>query len=437
MIKAQCDILIIGAGMGGLAAASLLSRYGYRVIVSERMARVGGRCSTMNFRGFKLTTGVIGPEMYGTIEKFFDRVGAEFDVRPAGTPHYRVRGRVVEVPAKGGLRCLISAATDDEAEVSRVMTAISRALGWVAPSRSISLRHWLLEYTRNESILGIFQAMAAATTLVNADELSAFDFFCFLKKLGGYRSFGFCPGGSISLANALVEVVKQHKGVVWEKALVTEILSENGVVKGALVKKEGEEHIEIEAKSVISNCGPRKTADLVGHSKIGQQYIRELNSKIKPAMILAIHIGADIPLLEHDYLIVTDARRINAIFQPTLVCPELSPEGRHYLLAGAAPTSSLQPLDARKEFDLCMKDLRELLPDFDKHAEILLTSTYKGDWPGMHSWPGHDMPIKTPLVNLYNVGDGVKQDGMIALVAAVYSGIQAAEEIHDRFESRR
>jgi len=29
----------------------------------------------------------------------------------------------------------------------------------------------------------------------------------------------------------------------------------------------------------------------------------------------------------------------------------------------------------------------------------------------MHCWPGRDLPQKTPIVNLYNVEDGVKPAG--------------------------
>lgn len=431
-----CDVLVIGSGMGGMCAAALLARQGYRVFVTERLPYIGGRCSTIDYRGFKCTTGVIGPETGGVIQGIFDKVRADFNVRSVGPPHYLVGGKVLEVPAKGGFRALLAAATQDRAELERVMEAISRALSWMEPSARISLRDWLLQYTKNEAVLGIFQAMVSATTFVNADELPAREYFLFLKRMKGYRGFGYCPEGSIALPKALARVVEQEGGSVWTSSPAIRILSDRGVVRGAVVRRGGAE-VQVRASVVISNCGPRRTVELVGRANMDKGYLQELDHKIKPAMVVAIQFASDIPLLDCDYLIVTGYKRINAIFQPTLVCPELAPPGKHLLLAGGAPVSSLSPLDSRGEIEICLEELREILPGFDSHAEVLLTGTFQAEWPAMQSWPGSDMPQKTPIVNLYNVGDGVKTSGMVALAAAAETGALVAEDVVHRLPVTR
>ena len=76
---------------------------------------------------------------------------------------------------------------------------------------------------------------------------------------------------------------------------------------------------------------------------------------------------------------------------------------------------------------------RQLLPGFEEQTEVLLTSTFHGQWPAMHAWPGDDMPQKTPIVNLYNVGDGVKTTGMIALPAVAETAQRVVEDIKKRF----
>ena len=53
MADITCDVLVIGSGMGGMCAAALLSRKGYRTLVVESLPRVGGRCSTIEYKGFK------------------------------------------------------------------------------------------------------------------------------------------------------------------------------------------------------------------------------------------------------------------------------------------------------------------------------------------------------------------------------------------------
>jgi len=416
------DVLIIGSGMGGMCAAALLV---------ERLPRIGGRCSTVESDGFKCTTGVIGVEMGGCVEEIFRRVGAEFHVRPARPPHYLIRGQVHQVPPKGGLKKLISAASDDAAEVERVLAALSRALRWLEPPGTLSLREWLLQYNENETILGIFQTMVCATLLVNADELPASEYFRFIKRLGGIRGFGYCPEGSIALPNALARRIQELGGALWMRSSVKRILSDKGIVRGALVStKEGE--VEVRAKIVISNTGPRRTVELLGKADLERGYLRELEQNLQPAPVMALQIAAAEPLIDYDSLMITGARRVNALYQPTTVCPELAPTGKHLLLAGGGPGSSLPPFDKKKEMELCLQDLKDLIPDFERRARILTAGFYHGRWPGMHCWPGSDLPQKTPIENLYNVGDGVKPAGTTGLPSAAASALAAVEDIEMR-----
>ena len=49
--------LVIGAGLGGLAAAARLRHLGYRVTLVERHAVPGGRCGLWESEGFRFDTG--------------------------------------------------------------------------------------------------------------------------------------------------------------------------------------------------------------------------------------------------------------------------------------------------------------------------------------------------------------------------------------------
>jgi len=55
--KKKEDIIVIGAGIAGLAAASKLSLSGYNVTVLEARDRIGGRIHTVDFNGFKMDAG--------------------------------------------------------------------------------------------------------------------------------------------------------------------------------------------------------------------------------------------------------------------------------------------------------------------------------------------------------------------------------------------
>ena len=63
----QTSILIIGAGVGGIAAAAHLAQHGLHVTVLEKNARPGGRCDRLSRGGHHFDTGptlLIMPHVY-------------------------------------------------------------------------------------------------------------------------------------------------------------------------------------------------------------------------------------------------------------------------------------------------------------------------------------------------------------------------------------
>jgi len=85
--------IVVGAGFGGLAAAGLLARDGYKVNVIEKNEQVGGRASVWKKDGFTFDMGPSWYLMPDVFEKFF----AEFNKKPEDymdlvrlDPSYRV-----------------------------------------------------------------------------------------------------------------------------------------------------------------------------------------------------------------------------------------------------------------------------------------------------------------------------------------------------------
>jgi monoamine oxidase len=56
-IASRADVVVVGAGLGGLASAVRLAKLGYRVTVLEKNSQAGGRCSRIEVDGFKFDTG--------------------------------------------------------------------------------------------------------------------------------------------------------------------------------------------------------------------------------------------------------------------------------------------------------------------------------------------------------------------------------------------
>ncbi|MCX8126437.1 MAG: NAD(P)-binding protein, partial [Dehalococcoidia bacterium] len=166
MDRTKFDIAVIGSGMGGLCAAALLAKAGLKVLVTERLRRIGGRCSTFEYQDFQCPTGALSPEVGATLESVYRESGAEFNVRPLQKVSFHIGGRTVQ-PKGEGLKGLLSSATTDTGEIDRLMTAYRRAMRWQNPSHTITMREWLQQYTDNPAVHGIFKSLIQSVLLIN------------------------------------------------------------------------------------------------------------------------------------------------------------------------------------------------------------------------------------------------------------------------------
>lgn len=86
------DVVVIGAGLGGLSAAAHLSRLGHTVTVVERDSIPGGRAGMIAESGFRLDNGPTVLTMPGLLGDAFAAAGADMadfvDIRPVD-PMYR------------------------------------------------------------------------------------------------------------------------------------------------------------------------------------------------------------------------------------------------------------------------------------------------------------------------------------------------------------
>jgi 1-hydroxy-2-isopentenylcarotenoid 3,4-desaturase len=97
------EVIIIGAGFGGLSSAALLAKAGYKVTVLEKNDSVGGRASIYKEKGFTFDMGpswYLMPDVFERYFKLFNKLPSDFYTLQRLNPAYRIffnKNKVIDI----------------------------------------------------------------------------------------------------------------------------------------------------------------------------------------------------------------------------------------------------------------------------------------------------------------------------------------------------
>lgn len=424
----EVDVLVIGAGAGGLFTAARLAHAGYRVMVVERLDKVGGRASTDDVDGFKVNAGAIVIEVGGITEQTCNEVGAAFDIREPNPPIlYRVGGKDVDISG-GGWGLLLGRMTRSAANVLQGIGAARRDDG--LPEHEMSLADWLRRYTKNESVHGMFRNMCGSIFAVSSEELPARVFLTYMTRKSAFKRFGFHPEGTIGIWRALAAAIERDGGQIRLSTSVESLDVVDGSVTEAVLA--GGERVR--ARVVVSNVGPAATVRLLGQGVLDEDYLAAVKRADRPAAMITVNFASRERLVDVPGMLgFAKTRRMAYMAHFTDVCPEMAPEGWHLYVATSVPHPSIGDFDEPAEIDLLFADIHDTIPDFDARARVLSVAVTRDDWPPQRAVAGFDLTPETPLANLWNVGDGVKEYANGGTTACAETAKLVARAIAARF----
>jgi len=406
----------------------------------EKRARMGGRFSTQVIDGFKCPTGALIIQRGTELEETFKLTGAPFEIADCTDISWKIGDEIYPMLGKGAGKTLWAALTKLKWRhyrfgimsllmIFQAMLGIGvRAFLNLFRSKdnklerkskrdTISYRAWMEKYTDDPQIMqanhAIVSSLFSATNDFECPAADVFEFYASMANPAKMHKFGYAPRGNIELIHSLAKVVTERGCEVMTETEVQSIKMENGRAVGVILSTpEGE--IDVEAEVVISNAGPRQTVDMVGEEHFPPDYVREIRERLRPIPIVMGLIESDVPLLDKKGLVViTGTQAIVTGVTLTLHSDEIGPPGKHLLWTCATPANCLNPIDRENEIRRNEEDMEKAFPLFKEHGRVLkwVVKDISDDLSCMRTWPGYDMPVDTPVPNLFNVGDGVKAPG--------------------------
>lgn len=430
----KADVVIIGAGLGGVLCGGLLGRDGYRVVILEKLAFPGGRYTTLDHQGYKINTGAWAVGLHGTngpLYKLLADLGAEIETRIPGPDHVHlwVGGQDIILPKKGQLGHIIETVSKDAKESERVMRATRQALRWQEPSDEMTIDQWLYQYTDNPLIHGQFDFFSRSMTATYYNNFPAGEYFRLLRSFGQCGNLTAMPkNGQKTTMDAILKVLDQWKVDLLLDTTVEKIVCNDARTEGVIARSAREGEIEIDADIVISDAGPRHTVKMAGEDNFGAGYLQEV-SKLSETMAVVTVFGYDKPMLDYQsHIQFIEHDRLGTAWEPCHIWPDYAPPGKQCLYT----YSTMKTDDTEKELDQVVGQCKSAFAGLEK-AEVVATLVFKGDWPILRARPTRCLSIKTPVYGLYLAGDAVNVSGWTCGEGISFSSLAIQEDIRARF----
>lgn len=423
------DVIIIGGGLAGLAAATMLAREGRTVRLFEQSHTIGGRARTKEQDGFYLNLGPHALYRSGQANKILGELGVEPHGRvPSVSGAYAVR-RGIKHTFPAGLVSMLTTSLfglSAKLEAARLLASLPKID--TASVTGISVREWLDGHISDQVVKEFLMAVFRVSTYTNAPDLMSAGAALEQMRMALDKSVLYLDGGWQTLVEQLSRLATEA-GVIIETGTKIDTVERDtaGAVRGVRLS----DGRSILSSTVVITSSPRVAVSLVerGHETSLARWAGELidvkaacldvSLKYLPRPKVTFALGIDRPL----YLSVHSATA------------RLAPEGGALIHVAKylPPDHAESPAEDRRELeellDLVQPGWREtvvnsrFLPDMivmNAVATATLEGTKRRPSPEVHDVPG-----------LFIAGDWVGSEGLLA-DASLASAKQAARLIASR-----
>jgi phytoene dehydrogenase-like protein len=409
----DCDVAVVGAGIGGLVTASLLSSKGLNVLVVDKGSGIGGRLSPSFFRGCVIDN---GPHIFlsgtsNSIVSFLGEINKPVDFTNLGLVETHIDGLKFDlgITFKSLLKNLEGKISPSE--LSELEAIYNRAYS-ANPDEfdSVSAADWIGK--AGELVLKIISCcVTIPLTISDLSKLSAGEFIRTVQ-LECSGDFVYPEKGLAAILDALYRNLLENGVKLLLNNRVEKISVENGKANGlyAISELTGKMRF-IKCKSVVSNLPFQRTLQILDESHLSDKTVSRIQElKNSSTSGISLIAGLKRPIFpSKNPMLYYREKGARYLLSPSNITGELP-----YLFYGNYVDGSLfedrnNVLEASREL---VSDILSKYPEFKGEYRWIATSTLQ-HVDGMARMPGMTgkfaPPVKSEDIDgLYHVGDSIR-----------------------------
>ncbi|NVM52465.1 MAG: NAD(P)/FAD-dependent oxidoreductase [Candidatus Helarchaeota archaeon] len=436
------DVIIIGSGIGGTGVGALLAYKGLKILLLEKHAFIGGRCSSYKKEGFTVSSYVhaFSSSDKGALGEILRKIEMpdEIDWVQQSIAPLNFKGTEINIPVTSDIKKFLEVVKqmpippeelDDLLKVN--MSMVSLSLKKLRALDNIDIRSWLSQYTSNKFIHTMMAFLSGASFVIPYYEASTSEYIRIIRNMITAGHGGYPRGDCIAIPQAYCRGIEKYKGTIRLDSGVQRILVENNEIIGVeLINGE-----VIKAKIIISNAGIKNTVlNLIGEKHFDKNYVDYVKQLKYSWSAIVLKIALDKKITDKNAFIYFPTDNPTEYFRqiekegqipeslflwvviPSNLDPSLAPPGKQLICCGSPLPYSKQE-DWKKWLDQCYETLVNLIPDIPKH-QLWIDTVTPTDIERMVGEQGAVIgiaqttdqvgekrpPIKSPLKGLYFVG---------------------------------
>ena len=322
----DADIIVIGSGAGGFAAALPLAQAGESVIVIEQPNVPGGLCHSFRSGGYRFSPGIHYVGQLGEggfVRGLYEGLGVAddltfYEMNPDGYEHIRIGDQFMDIPSGKQatierLKQRFPADTSGIEDYFFLVEKICHQLPVVPETRTFMEFLAVPFRTKHMGRFGLFSLKRTLDDRMSDPLLKAFlsiqcgdhglppsktPFALHAAVTGHYLEGGYYPkGGGRAIPRAFVRGLKKNKGQLLLSTSVDKIITEKNQKGRQAIGVRLDDGTELRAKKIISNASPHITFEqLVGKEHLSNKLQKKLDKATYSTAALVLYLATDLDL---------------------------------------------------------------------------------------------------------------------------------------------